>query len=101
VNEHFKDTDMAANTEDAVKALADKFAAAEKALAALAKAIAPSLASIRDGGHIGGIQCIQLTADGSVAVNEALGLVADLHQEWTKIAQEKGIDLPVIASGGR
>lgn len=92
---------MAMTTEEAVVKGADLFAKAEKALAALAKDMPSILAAVRDGGHLGGIETMQLTASYSVTINSAYALIADLHQEVTQQAKNKGIDLPVIASGGR
>lgn len=92
---------MAMNTEEAVARGADDFAEAEAALVKLAVELPKVFAAIRDGGSLGGIECMQLTAAAGSKINYALQTVADLHQELTKKAQEKGIDLPVIASGGR
>ncbi len=94
-------TDMAMTTEEAVAKGAKLFAKAEESLAALAKDMPSILAAVRDGGHLGGIETMQLTARYSITINSAYSLIADLHQETTQQAGEKGIDLPVIASGGR
>lgn len=95
-----KDDAMAMTTEEAVAKGADLFAKAEKALAALAKDMPGILAAVRDGGHLGGIETMQLTASYSVTINSAYSLIADLHQEVTQKAKDKGIDLPSIESGG-
>lgn len=101
MNEHFKkEATMAMTTEEAVAKGADLFAKAEKALAALAKEMPSILAAVRDGGNLGGIETMQLTARYSVTINSAYSLIADLHQEVTLKAKDKGIDLPSIESGG-
>ncbi len=100
MNFHRKDDHMPMTTEEAVAKGADLFAKAEKALAALAKEMPGILAAVRDGGHLGGIETMQLTAHYSITINSAYAHIADLHQEVTKKAQEKNIDLPSIESGG-
>ena len=96
-----KDDDMAMTTEDGVQLLADRFAKAEKALADLGAAIPKGLTAIRDGGNLGGIDTMIEISAGGIEVNRALSIIAALHRAWTDKAIEKGIDLPVIASGGR
>ena len=87
-------------TQEAVAQGAELFANAEEALAALAAALPKILATARDENHIGGIECIMLTAEACGDVNMALGIVATLHSRLTKLAQEKGVDIPAPRSGG-
>lgn len=104
MNEHFKqkdNPDMAMTTEEAVAKGAKLFADAEAALAKLSAQLPGIFAAVRDGGNLGGIECMQLTASSGSDVNAALGIIADLHRDLTERAKEKGIDLPTIASGGR
>lgn len=102
MNEHVrKDAAMAMTTEEAVAKGAKLFADAETDLTKLAVELPKVFTAIRDGGHIGGIECMQLIADATGKVSYALSTIATLHADLTKKAQEKGIDLPVIASGGR
>ena len=102
MNEHVrKDDTMAMTTEEAVAKGAKLFADAEAALVKLASGIPGVLAAVRDGGNLGGIECMQLTAHCGMEINTAFATIADLHQELTQKAAENGIDLPTIASGGR
>ena len=87
-------------TEEAVAKGANLFANAEEALTELASALPKILATIRDEGHLGGIEYIRLTADACSDVQEALFIIAGLHEKLTAIAQERGIDLPQPRSGG-
>ena len=102
MNEHItQGATMAMTTEEAVQKGAKLFADAEAALSKLASEMPKVYAAIRDGGNLGGIECMELTAQTGLVVNGALSAIASHHQDLTKKAQEKGIDLPVIASGGR
>lgn len=101
MNEHVKGADMAMTTEEAVQKGAKLFADAEAALTKLASEMPKVYAAIRDGANLGGIEAMHLTAETGLVVNEALRAIAEHHQVLTDKAAEKGIDLPVIMSGGR
>lgn len=100
MNFHRKDDHMPMTTEEAVAKGAELFANAEDALTALVAALPKILATARDNGLLGGIECIRLTADACSDVNEALFIIAGLHEKLTAEAQEKGVDLPAPRSGG-
>lgn len=101
MNEHVINKEPHMTSEEAVARGAKLFADAEVALTKLASDMPKVYAAIRDGGNLGGIEAMQLTAETGIVVNEALRSIADHHRVLTDKAQEKGIDLPVIASGGR
>jgi hypothetical protein len=101
MNQIIQGATMAMTSEEAVQKGAKLFADAEAALAKLASEMPKIYAAVRDGGSLGGIEAMELTAQTGLVVNDALLAIASHHQELTKKAQEKGIDLPVIASGGR
>jgi hypothetical protein len=103
MNKHIitEGTTMAMTSEEAVQKGAKLFADAEAALTKLASEMPKVYAAIRDGGNLGGIETMEMTAQTGLVVNDALLSIAAHHQELTKKAQEKGIDLPVIMSGGR
>lgn len=100
MNDHFNLKDAKTTTEEAVAKGAELFANAEEALTALVSAMPKILAAARDDGHIGGIECIRLTADAGNDINHALLIIAGLHEKLTALAQEKGVDLPAPRSGG-
>lgn len=100
MNVHTNPKERPMTTEEAVAKGAELFANAEDALTALVSALPKILATARDSGHLGGIECIRLTADAGGDANEALFIIAGLHEKLTVTAQDKGIDIPVIMSGG-
>jgi hypothetical protein len=102
MNEHItrKERSMAMTTEEAVAKGAELFANAEDSLTALVSALPKILATARDAGLLGGIECIRLTADACGDVNEALFIIAGLHERLTAEAQGKGVDVPAPRSGG-
>lgn len=87
--------------EEAVADGAKRFAIAEEALAALSAALPGIITTVRDGGHIGAIECMIQISNGLVSVNKALDTVVHLHKNYTDRCIELGIDLPQPRSGGR
>ena len=100
MNEHIIQKELHMTSEEAVVKGAKLFADAEAALTKLASEMPKVFAAVRDGGNLGAIECMQLTADTGQKVNYALGSIAELHAALTEKAKEKGIDLPVPRSGG-
>jgi len=100
MNEHIINKELHMTSEEAVAKGAKLFADAEAALARLASDMPKVFAAVRDGGNLGAIECMQLTASTGAKVNYALGTIAELHASLTEKAKEKNIDLPVPMSGG-
>lgn len=98
MNKHWKGPEM--TTEEAVAKGAKLFANAEEALAKLSAEMPKVFAAVRDGGNLGGIECMTLTAECQIDIGRALHIIAQMHQKLTEKAQEKGIDLPAPRSGG-
>lgn len=58
-------------------------------------------ASIRDEGHIGGLECEALSGEADALATKFEADLYAMHSRLTKRAQELGIDLPAPRSGGR
>lgn len=96
--------------EDAMRAFVEKaaakFADAEKKLEAAHKAVSGLASLMKEGSELGLAGYLQssrmkndlLAAAGDAAA--ALATVFAIHGEGTQLAQAKGVDVPVIASGG-
>jgi hypothetical protein len=93
------------DVNEAVAQGADIFANAEESIDAIAASFGKPLhevfATVRDAGHIGGIETQAYSARAAAMVATFKANVLQFHFELTEIAKEQGIDLPAPRSGGR
>lgn len=104
MNEHMIRKDGRMTVEEAVELGATTFANAETAAKEIRKTfrdLKPVFETIRDAGHIGGLESLALTTRCDALATQFVADLYDLHAELTEKAKAAGIDLPVIASGGR
>lgn len=90
--------------EEAVEAGATAFADAEtkaKSIKHAFRDLKEVFETVRDGGHIGGIECLALTAQCDALATNFLADLYSLHYDLVERAKSAGIDLPSIESGGR
>lgn len=90
--------------EEAVEQGAITFAEAETAAKLIRKNfrdLKEVFETVRDAGHIGGIECASLTARCDALATQFVSDIYELHFELVEAAKAAGIDLPAIESGGR
>lgn len=93
-----------ATLEEAVQHGASIFGEAEakaKSIRAAFRDLDDVFKKVRDEGHIGGIECMALSAEADALATSFFANLTSMHANLTNIAKDKGIDLPAIESGGR
>lgn len=93
------------DVNEAVAQGAEIFANVEQMIdeieSAFGKPLYDVFATVRDAGHIGGIETQAYSARAAAMAADFKAKVLQFHFELVEIAKEQGIDLPAPRSGGR